>query len=70
MEKENEPFGLDKERITRQKHDINFPYECLEFVSNKLKGQNVVVAFSDSNVSLKSTVKECDKNFHIKDYLS
>ncbi|PIN92515.1 hypothetical protein COX99_01610 [Candidatus Pacearchaeota archaeon CG_4_10_14_0_2_um_filter_31_10] len=70
LEKENEPFGLDKERITRQKHDINFPYECLEFVSNKLKGQNVVVAFSDSNVSLKSTVKECDKNFHIKDYLS
>ena len=28
------PFGLSRERITRRKHDIGFPYEPLEFIKD------------------------------------
>ena len=33
------PFGLDKERITRYKHDVGFPYEPLDFIKESLHGR-------------------------------
>lgn len=69
LEEGKPPFGLDKERITRQKHDVNFPYEVFDFLEPKLRGKEVITAFSDSGISFKATVRNFDRELHIKDYM-
>ena len=58
------PFGLDRERITRHKHDVGFPYEPLEFIRDSIKDNTLTVSVPDIKPSYRDFEFASNRNLH------
>jgi len=63
------PFGLDRERLTRHKHDVGFPFEPLEYASGILKDSKVFFSLSDNTYSFATYKFGSNRNIHSSDLL-
>jgi carbamoyltransferase len=51
LQEGEKPFALDRERVTRFKHDIGFPYEPLEMAKKLMSEKGVVFSYPDKTCS-------------------
>ena len=60
------PFALDRERVTRFKHDIGFPYEPLEMAAGFMGSGPAIFSYPDRTCSFRDFRIASDRSLHSK----